>query len=57
MIMRTVAQFIFKQKRFYGEKIVILPTDIKGDFRTDNRIFYVICGTYDVEEVQELKDC
>lgn len=36
MIMRTSAQFICTQKSFYGEKIVILPTDIKGDFGTDN---------------------
>lgn len=39
--MRTVAQFICKQKRFYRENIVILPTDIKGDFGTDNLGYFM----------------
>lgn len=39
--MRTVAQFIFTQKRFYGVKIVILPIDIKGDFGTNNLGYFM----------------
>jgi hypothetical protein len=53
--MKTVAQFIFKQKRFYEENIVILTTTIKGDFGTEN-LGYFMSNMELIIEMQESKD-